>query len=267
MGHMSADAVDRYLDELLAALDGRAADIRRVLVEVDDHLTEAVRAGVEEGLDERAAAARAIERFGPPRVVARRFARPFSPGRELATQLVLAVLLLAGVGMTTVGVSGAVAAGMGAAFGQQFVSGDHAGVTYTPARCAEYRALEPGAATCEEAATRHHFGEVVQYRAAAGVVGLAALAASALVRRRRRQAILVRLLPEGLVPAVAAALFGVAAAALALDAVTPLLAGEGGAGASLSAAIVAAVAGAIGAGTFVRTLGVRAERQPAQSSM
>ena len=64
--------VDRYLDPLLAELRDSAADVRRVLAEVEDHLRDAVRAGAAIGLPEDEAEARAVERFGAERGSPRR---------------------------------------------------------------------------------------------------------------------------------------------------------------------------------------------------
>jgi hypothetical protein len=88
---------------------------------------------------------------------------------SLLGELALGAVLLGGVGLTAIGVSGLLAEGMGALVGERFVSGDPPGVSYTPDRCADFFEYAPQARTCEEAATIHHFGEVVTYRVAAGI--------------------------------------------------------------------------------------------------
>ena len=92
--------------------------------------------------------------------------------------------LAGGLGLVAIGVSGLVAEVFGRAFGPAFVAGDGPGVTYTAARCAEYLRLFPGAGGCAGAAATDHWGEVVQYRVLIGVLGLFALVAFGLARRR-----------------------------------------------------------------------------------
>ncbi len=76
---------------------------------------------------------RAVARFGSPRRLARRFVPPDPARRPVLVELALALALLAGIGLTAIGLSGATAAGFRAAFGQDFVARDLPGVTYTAA--------------------------------------------------------------------------------------------------------------------------------------
>ncbi len=69
------DLFDRYVAELARALRIKPADRPRILDEVRDHLAEATLRGCQAGLTTRDAQRRAIERFGPPQVVAEQFAR------------------------------------------------------------------------------------------------------------------------------------------------------------------------------------------------
>lgn len=155
--------------------------------------------------------------------------------------LIMAAILLGSIGMLAVGISGLVAEGFGAAFGRAFVSGDPSGVTYTKARCAEFMEYAPGAHSCAEAATTHHFGEVVQYRVAAGVLGLIGLGAWWLLRRRTASH---GVLPDAFVVTVATALFAVAAAGLLVQSVGLAAVGgqRNGVGELLSGGLVAGVA-------------------------
>jgi hypothetical protein len=174
--------------------------------------------------------------------------------RPLLSELALATVLLLGVGLVAVGASGAVAGVMGAAAGKAFVSGDAPGVTYTKARCAELREYAPHAPTCEAAAVEHHFGEVIWYRLAAGVLGGVVLAGYAWTRRRRG-ARGPALLPETLVPTAAATLFGAAAVFLlgqGLD--LTFLGTQHGGGGFLSGGIVAAAVASWFARDVARTL-------------
>ena len=251
------DAIDAYLDRLLVELQGNAPDVRRVLAEAEQHLRDAAADGIAQGLEAVEAERRAVERFGPARLVARRFAAdmPLRLSRAVLGQVILALLLLGGIGFVAIGASGAVAAGMGSAWGKAFVSGDPPEIRYTAARCAQFQEYYPRP-TCEEAATAHHFDEVVTYRLAAGVLGLLALGSYWVARRRVDPT--VGVLPEAFVPTVGAAVFGVAAAGLLFQGLGQLPAGSSnGAGQYLSGGIVALVAGAYFVRSLVRTLAVR----------
>lgn len=236
--------IERYLDELAASLRVDPRRARRILAETEDHLREAAQGIAGERAPREQEEQQAVVAFGAPRLVARRFAA--EEGRllppSLLLNLVLALALLAGVGLAAIGASGAVSAGFGAAFGTRFVSGDIAGVTYTPARCKELMEYAPGATDCEAAATLDHFDEVVSYRLAAGVLGLLVLGGYLAVRRRYPRGSGVRLLPEAFSPIVGSALFGVAAAGLLLQGLGMLaFDGGSGAGAYLSGGIVAGI--------------------------
>ncbi len=262
---VDADPIEAYLDRLLVELSGRARNVRRILAEVDDHLHDAVDEGVADGLSIDDARQRALARFGSPVTVARRFTS--GAGRvvpvPVLSQLLLAFALLAGIGLAGIGASGALAGVMGTAFGRDFVAGDVSGVTYTPARCADYFEYHPEARSCEAAATAHHYDETVEYRLAAGVLGLVVLAGLFVVRRSRVVGRLVPLgdgvglLPDGFVATVGAAVFGCAAGALLVSGLAQLPGGGGGAGADLSGGIVAAVIAVVFAGGVFRVLSRR----------
>jgi len=85
---------DRYLDSLEREMDYDPALARRVRLEVEDHLCEAIAADRGKAPDD--AERRAIERFGSPRAIAARFA--FSSLRRQRKALVaLAMVAIAGV--------------------------------------------------------------------------------------------------------------------------------------------------------------------------
>jgi HAAS len=238
VGVSAPDPVERYLDQLLAELHGTPGNPRRVLAEVEHHLRDAIDEGVAEGLPLDEARRRALDRFGSPRMVARQFA---SPARRLVPpavlgQLVLAMVLLGGIGLAAIGVSGVVE-GMGMAFGKTFVAGDPPGLTYTPARCADFQEYYPTAPSCADAAVDHHFDETVQYRVAAGVLGLLVLGGYWLARRRRPVRPL-GLLPDGFVATTGAGLFGLVGGFLVLSSLNQLVLGVDGAGQYLSGGIV-----------------------------
>jgi len=159
--------------------------------------------------------------------------------RALRRSLVDAVLLLTACGLLAVAMSGVLAAGADAVWGDRFVAGDPPGQGDAVARCAEYREYAPAAGTCRDAAASHHTDEVVWDRVTVGVLGGAALAAWAWRRRRPGRAVL----PAVLVPSVGATAFGIAALATAAFGLDRLAVDGTGAGAGqwLSAAVAAAV--------------------------
>jgi len=164
-------------------------------------------------------------------------------------------LRLAATGLLAIGVSGAIAGGMGLTFGKGFVAGDPSDITYTKARCADYFEYEPSARTCEQAATLHHYGEVVFYRLAAGVLGLMVLGAYLWARRRWAWVSERSALPEGFEATVGSTLFGLAAALLLGQGASQLAVGEtAGGGAYVSAGVVSLAVAAAFAWSLYRSL-------------
>jgi hypothetical protein len=173
--------------------------------------------------------------------------------RPLVVALLDALGRLAIVGLLAIGASGLLAWAMGATFGRAFVAGDPPGVTYTADRCADLAEYAPGAKTCEEAAVVHHFGETVQYRLAAGVLGLLAIGPFVWVRRRLRPR--AGDLPRGFEATIGAAVFGLAGGGLLLAGLGTLVEGVStGAGAYLSGAVLALGVAAVYAVSLWRTL-------------
>jgi hypothetical protein len=146
-------------------------------------------------------------------------------------------MFLVAIGLVAIGISGVLALGSQAALGDRFVAGDVPGTTYTPARCADLREYAPHARNCEDAAATHHAAEVIDYRLAAGIAGIALLASWLWARRRDLGADL----PSLLVPTVGAAAFGVATAVLSAQTVNALTLdpAHAGAGQWLTGAVVA----------------------------
>jgi hypothetical protein len=161
-------------------------------------------------------------------------------------------MFLVAIGLVAIGISGALALGSQTALGDRFVAGDLPGTTYTPARCADLREYAPHERNCEEAAATHHATEVIDYRLAAGIAGVALLAAWLWARRRDLGADL----PATLVPTVGATAFGAATAVLSAQALNALTldAAHAGAGQWLTGALVAGALAVWFAARALRTL-------------
>jgi len=238
---MTADPIDTYLDRLLSHLRGSAGDVRRILAETEAHLRDAVSELMAAGATEEQAQRQAVARFGDPRTVARQFSARLSPvpPRAVLVELARTATPLGAVALVAIGVSGGLAELFGRVFGAWFVAGDLPGTTYTPQRCADFLEYFPQAGSCARAAALHHWGEVVEYRVAAGVLGLLVLGGY-LLWRRRQAARYLGLLPEGFSATVATSLYGVAAAILLLQSLNAYMVGRGaGNGQWLSGAVVA----------------------------
>jgi hypothetical protein len=250
------DAVQRYLDDLFASLRGRPRACRRLLAEAESHLLEALDAGVVEGLSHDEAAERAVARFGPPTTLVGAGLPVTAAVTRMLRPLLLAATGLAAVGMLAVGASGVIAGLFRTTLGDRFVAGDLPGVTYTAARCADFFEYAPSARTCLDAAASHHADEVVLDRIAIGVLGLIALAAYLVLRRRWAGTARVDGgLPAGFAPGIGAALFGLAAAVLSLASFSALLVGRiDGGGQYLSAAMVATAAAVASAVCWLRAI-------------
>ncbi len=131
--------------------------------------------------------------------------------RDVFRQLLGRFIVLGGVGLVAVGLSGLLAAGAGMLFGTSWLAGDPPAVHYSAARCRDFFEYAPHARSCELAATEHHFVEVVGYRIAAGFLGVLVLGACALLARRRPRLFRTDRLPAAFDATFAAGVFGVAA--------------------------------------------------------
>ena len=219
------EPIEAYLDALLLELRGSPRAARHVLREVEAHLLDATNEGVDEGLTEDEAARRAVERFGPPALVARQLARASgSVGLvTLVRDAVVSLLPVGAVFLVAIGLSGLVAGGLGLAVGKDFVAGDPPGVTYTAERCAQLLSFEPGAE---------------------GVLGIVLLAAWAVWRRRSRDRLRAGTLGRSFSLTVGATLAAAAAAGLLfLAAAGPVTGHYDGTGNPLSGGLVSALLG------------------------
>jgi hypothetical protein len=257
MGDMISEggAVERYLDRLFDLMAGTGSAGRRTLVEVEDHLHEAVAGGVAAGMTQDEAEAEAVRRFGSPEELV----RGLMPANSLSValrRLVSSAALLGAVGLIAIGISGG-AAGFGAAFGSSYVTGDPSGVTYTPTRCADFLEYYPDAGSCEAAATAHHFDEVVSYRLAVGVLGVLSLLTFSALRRVSPFKGLAWSPRADLVGIGGVGAFAVGAVVLGIPALIETILGTAGAGAYLSAGVVSVIGCAAFVPVLLRSLRVR----------
>ena len=242
------EVIEGYLDELLVELRGSPRTVRRVLAEAEAHLRDALAAGMD--------AEEAVSRFGTPRVVAATSNRlGGTPLSVVVRQLLLAACLLTAIGLAAIGVSALISGGMDAVYGPSFVAGDLPTITYTPARCDEYRRLAPHEQSCRLAAARHHADEVETNGVAAGVVGLVAFGVWAWLRRRWSVTPANGALPPALVPGVGTAVFGVLALMVSSQALQSIgWHSTAGLGQWLSEAIVCGAVAVGFCGTLIRFL-------------
>jgi hypothetical protein len=99
--------VDDYLDEMFTLLAGTGANGRRLLIEAEEHLTEAAAEGRARGLDAEAAEREAVARFGAAAVVARRVPKAFGTVRVSLRRLAIGLWALTGAALAWFGLSGA----------------------------------------------------------------------------------------------------------------------------------------------------------------
>lgn len=234
--------VDACLDELFDKMAGTGAAGRRSVAEAEDHLRSAVAEAVAAGADPQRAEHDAVARFGRPAAIATQLRVAHGGAGALIRPVITGTVWIGLLGALALGVSGLVSEVLGRVFGAGFVAGDANGVTYTSARCADFLEYFPRAATCEVAASQHHWGEVVEYRVALGVLALLALAGWALLRRTTRLGGPAWQAPATVVALVAAALAAAAAAGLLFLSLGGMAFGTSqGAGAGLADGAVAAL--------------------------
>jgi hypothetical protein len=231
--------VDTFLDRLFDLLGGSGAAGRRAFAEAEDHLRQATAEGVARGLSRVDAERAAVKRFGTPEQFAAGLRPVSGPAglRAVARQVFAAGWLLGGIGMVSIGLSGALAAFVAAVYGKDLVAADKPTDRLSPERCEYLLAGYPSASSCHAASVAHHTEEIVRNGLTAGVLGVLALVVFQLARRSRRFARfrpLTVLPPAGMTAAVGTAVFGLAGAVLVESAMSRLNAGERwGAGYSL----------------------------------
>ena len=238
-----ASPIEAFLDALYDELrDSDAATARRLLAEAESHLRESADALVTTGVERLEAEQAAVERFGTPAEIVAA-SRPALHARltGLVAGSVRPLVLLLGAGLVVVGLSGAVAAAMSAAFGSGFVGSMHQ--TYTASACDHFLAVQPSATSCTQAAALETSHDAIALRLLAGGLGLVLLGLGWLWSRRSRERGRGYGLPPVVWLTVGLTAFAVAAAGLAVES-TDLATnyGSDGVGFYLSGAVVAALA-------------------------
>lgn len=251
------EPIENYLDELLSCLRLPPRATRRLLAETEDHLREAASAAEQNGSSPRDAQREAVARFGPPPKIAAAAKQARRPSTLAAIGTVIwAGLVLGGVGMLAIGLSGGVAAVFNAIAGDRFVGA--LPQNYSAAFCGHVLALRSGAGTCSVAAILETSHDAVALRLLAGLVGLALIAIAWWTHGYVNSDPSFRHLLAGTINAVAALAFGAAATALLTVSIdTAVHYGTGGVGWYLSGGLVSLVAAAatlVGAWRHLRVL-------------
>lgn len=254
---MTSDSpIEAYLDRLLLELRSHPPrPVRQLLAETEAHLRAAAAEAVAGGMSHADAEADAVARFGPAPVIAQaERERARTPLATIARQCVASCWLLGAVGAVAVGLSGLVAAVLGAIGGSRFLA-DHPGRLLTASDCARWLAADPRALSCHQAAVADWAAETVYYRLAAGLLGAVALALFVVARRRLGRLGHWTVLPAAVVDTIAVTLFGAAGAyALAMGVDAVVVSSGHGAGQWLSAAPVALAAAAFFGARLLRDL-------------
>jgi hypothetical protein len=102
---------------------------------------------------------------------------PFARSRLFFAQMVA-------VGLIAIGLSGVVCGLIRYRYGDHTLALDSQSAQLSASRCADLMEYHPEKTTCAAAELAHHADEIVEYRLAAGVLGLLALGAYVVVRSR-----------------------------------------------------------------------------------
>lgn len=235
------DRIEEYLRTLRAGLRTRPQETGRILAEAEDHLREAVAAGLAAGLTEAESQEAAISSFGSVRTVVRAHEKSHGTAAVLVS-LVMAAWKLAWTFLLALGAVGVVALIFDVTAGQPFVGASAPRTRFTAAKCSYWMRINPGAHNCAQAAMLESSGDIVVDGVACALFGLLLLEGYFLVHhfwhRRGRQ---VRdVLPRAFFPVTAIIMFGALALGCGLAAAVKGARG-GGPGEWLSGAIVCTV--------------------------
>jgi hypothetical protein len=155
------------------------------------------------------AADQAIATFGSARRIAAEWNAAHRSVRGQLLRYADALAIVAGVGLTAIGVSGLVTASLVGRWGLSRMWGDPVGTSYPAAACRHWMGIWPAAGSCTRAYLLESNADGLLGRYAAGVLGVLLLVVLVIINRRY----LANL--GNLVTAIAVPVFGLAALALA----------------------------------------------------
>jgi len=252
---MNDGPIENYLDNLFVELRRSAPrDARSMLNEAEAHLRDAADEAARAGKSPEEAEGEAVRRFGEARLVA---AADRARGRlRLARGTFMSAWWLGAWGAIAVGASGLVAGTMRlAGASNQSLAGPWPKLGTTASDCTRWLGIYPHARSCAQAALADWANEIVAYRVAFGILGLAALAGLWLARRRWLPAQRWAPLPSTVVDTIATTIFALSGAWLASVGVDAWVVSAGhGSGQWLSAAPVALAAAAVFGARLLRDL-------------
>ncbi|MDQ6696111.1 MAG: permease prefix domain 1-containing protein [Actinomycetota bacterium] len=234
--------IEACLDELLrVGLRGRLREARHLLAEAEAHLRDAAAEAEARGLSTHAAEEEAVARFGSAVAIATAEHAVQRTGlREILRQGVASGLVLGAIGGIAVGASGILAAVMRTTGGDRWITNPPSGAALSSANCARWLVSSPPGTSCAQAGLADWANDTVLFRLLAGALGVLALLALRLVRRRWSHIERSGGLPPIVVNTTAVAAFGTAGvwlAGMGIDAV--VISSGHAAGQWLSAAPVA----------------------------
>jgi hypothetical protein len=175
------EPIEDYLDELLSRLRLPPRATRRLLAETEDHLLQAAEQAERAGASPVAAEREAVARFGTPAQVAAEASAARRPDARAALGVVAwSGLMLSGVGLVAVGLSGILAALFNVVAGRRFVGGLPQS---SASACHHFLALHPAAPNCAAAAILENSSDAVALRLLAGMLGLLLVGAAWWARR------------------------------------------------------------------------------------
>ncbi|MEV6243006.1 permease prefix domain 1-containing protein [Lentzea sp. NPDC051838] len=90
---MGTDVIERYVTDLGSRLQGSKKQVRDLLTETRDSLTDATEAHLDRGLTEEEARERAVEEFGPVREIANEYQAELAVAYGTRTLIWLAIVL------------------------------------------------------------------------------------------------------------------------------------------------------------------------------
>ena len=250
------EPVEDYLDRLLLTLSGPPRHVRHTLAEVEAHLHDAVAEEMAAGKSQADAETAAIGRMGATHAVTGRTAQFARPTAALLRRAALAGSLVGGVALVAYAVSGAISWVLAVTRSVTFVTAPFPPGSYTQADCARWLAGDPSARSCVTAMTADHVGDIVLQGFAAGCLGLLALVAFWIMRRRWQDRGTLTALPVGSAEAAGTILaLVVMVAGLGMAVNIELVHRGQGAGQPLSIAVAAFCAAAFFAVRLYHTVG------------